>query len=260
LFTFFLLDEISKSLSRYRELDSRSIQIVQEVADLLETLGHPNVDADSLRCQIRELLTTLMDIKTEQLSEANDVNKTITEGLQDLRKIDSPMEKLPTIRKPRKILKPRKIDISKISQPIVVKIEEPEEEEIEIKKKETKKKVVVKKTGVKRRRRRRKQQAVADKPATAASTSAPPSEAPSFGDTDDSPDEDKEAPDDVNEPLYCTCNKPSYGNMIMCDNDSCSIEWFHYKCAKIKRAPKGKWFCQKCRYKNKPSLIKKSEK
>ncbi|KAH3900178.1 uncharacterized protein SCDLUD_003149 [Saccharomycodes ludwigii] len=45
--------------------------------------------------------------------------------------------------------------------------------------------------------------------------------------------------------LYCICKKPSEGRMIACDNQNCKIEWFHYKCVKISRAPRTQWFCSK---------------
>ena len=51
---------------------------------------------------------------------------------------------------------------------------------------------------------------------------------------------------DPNEPRYCLCNQVSYGEMICCDNPSCSIEWFHYGCVGITEAPKGKWYCPQC--------------
>lgn len=49
------------------------------------------------------------------------------------------------------------------------------------------------------------------------------------------------------EPLYCTCREISYGQMIMCDNDACQIEWFHFNCVKLSSKPKGKWYCPLCR-------------
>lgn len=52
---------------------------------------------------------------------------------------------------------------------------------------------------------------------------------------------------DENEPLYCLCNRVSFGNMVECSNEACSIEWFHFGCVGMKKAPKGKWFCPKCR-------------
>ena len=51
---------------------------------------------------------------------------------------------------------------------------------------------------------------------------------------------------DPNEPRYCLCNQVSYGEMICCDNPSCSIEWFHYGCVGITEAPRGKWYCPQC--------------
>ena len=46
--------------------------------------------------------------------------------------------------------------------------------------------------------------------------------------------------------LFCICNQEESGRMILCDNDNCSIEWFHYECVGIKRKPKGEWFCPLC--------------
>ena len=51
---------------------------------------------------------------------------------------------------------------------------------------------------------------------------------------------------DPNEPRYCLCNQVSYGEMICCDNQGCSIEWFHYGCVGITEAPRGKWYCPQC--------------
>lgn len=44
-----------------------------------------------------------------------------------------------------------------------------------------------------------------------------------------------------NEPLYCICNDISEDDMVQCDHDGCSLEWFHFGCVGLKRAPKGKW-------------------
>lgn len=58
-----------------------------------------------------------------------------------------------------------------------------------------------------------------------------------------------EAPDwtyDPSEPRYCLCNQVSYGDMVACDNEDCTIEWFHYPCVGITSSPKGKWYCPQC--------------
>lgn len=49
------------------------------------------------------------------------------------------------------------------------------------------------------------------------------------------------------EPTYCICEYISYGPMVGCDNDLCPIEWFHFKCVSLKKEPKGKWYCPRCR-------------
>ncbi len=47
--------------------------------------------------------------------------------------------------------------------------------------------------------------------------------------------------------LWCYCNQPSFGNMVQCDNDKCTIQWFHFDCLRIRCPPKGKWYCPSCR-------------
>jgi len=51
----------------------------------------------------------------------------------------------------------------------------------------------------------------------------------------------------ADEPVYCLCQQVSFGEMIGCDNDKCSIEWFHFECVSLKSKPKGKWYCPDCR-------------
>jgi len=49
------------------------------------------------------------------------------------------------------------------------------------------------------------------------------------------------------EPNYCYCGQPAYGEMIGCDgNAECEIEWFHYGCVGLERPPKDHWFCPDC--------------
>lgn len=57
---------------------------------------------------------------------------------------------------------------------------------------------------------------------------------------------------DYSGPRYCVCGQPSYGEMVGCDNEDCSIEWFHLGCVGLSAPPKGKWFCPMC----KPSSAK----
>ena len=53
--------------------------------------------------------------------------------------------------------------------------------------------------------------------------------------------------DDENpEKLWYFCDQPAYGNMICCDHDKGTIKWFHFDCLRIRRHPKGRWYCPSC--------------
>lgn len=54
-------------------------------------------------------------------------------------------------------------------------------------------------------------------------------------------------PVDPDEPTYCLCGQISFGEMICCDNTTCSLEWFHFQCVQLTTKPKGKWYCPQCR-------------
>ncbi|XP_050298151.1 inhibitor of growth protein 1 [Anthonomus grandis grandis] len=71
---------------------------------------------------------------------------------------------------------------------------------------------------------------------------------------EDSPPPEEQAVD-PDEPTYCLCDQISYGEMIMCDNDLCPIEWFHFSCVTLTTKPKGKWYCPKCRG-DRPNVMK----
>jgi len=53
-------------------------------------------------------------------------------------------------------------------------------------------------------------------------------------------------PVDPNEPTYCVCHQVSFGQMVMCDNKNCAIEWFHFQCVGLTTKPRGKWYCERC--------------
>lgn len=72
---------------------------------------------------------------------------------------------------------------------------------------------------------------------------------------EESPPREEEPAIDPEEPTYCLCDQISYGEMIMCDNDLCPIEWFHFSCVTLTTKPKGKWFCPKCRG-DRPNVMK----
>ncbi|XP_066999071.1 inhibitor of growth protein 1 isoform X2 [Anabrus simplex] len=72
---------------------------------------------------------------------------------------------------------------------------------------------------------------------------------------EESPPHEDELAIDPDEPTYCLCDQISYGEMILCDNDLCPIEWFHFSCVALATKPKGKWFCPKCRG-DRPNVMK----
>jgi inhibitor of growth protein 1 len=84
-------------------------------------------------------------------------------------------------------------------------------------------------------------------------------------------------PDDTIDPdeeTYCLCTQVrtvfsnvltfliylsfqiSYGEMILCENDLCPIEWFHFSCVSLQSKPKGRWYCPNCRG-DRPNVMNK---
>jgi len=62
---------------------------------------------------------------------------------------------------------------------------------------------------------------------------------------------------DPDEETYCLCGQISYGEMILCENDLCPIEWFHFSCVSLQSKPKGRWYCPNCRG-DRPNVMKKN--
>lgn len=63
-------------------------------------------------------------------------------------------------------------------------------------------------------------------------------------------DQDNKDPEtDQDELLWCYCRQPECEGqeMIACDDNTCRIQWFHISCLRLKKVPKGKWFCPDCR-------------
>ena len=48
--------------------------------------------------------------------------------------------------------------------------------------------------------------------------------------------------------VHCVCGAVDSGQMVGCDNDKCSYQWFHWKCVGLSKAPRSKtWYCPDCR-------------
>ena len=47
---------------------------------------------------------------------------------------------------------------------------------------------------------------------------------------------------------YCICGEGhGEADMIMCDNENCKIQWFHWHCVGITSDPgDGAWYCPNC--------------
>ncbi|XGW32903.1 hypothetical protein V3C99_017426 [Haemonchus contortus] len=51
-----------------------------------------------------------------------------------------------------------------------------------------------------------------------------------------------------NDEIYCYCRSGSNGRMIACDGEECKYGgWLHFRCSRLKKVPKGKWYCTGCR-------------
>ena len=50
---------------------------------------------------------------------------------------------------------------------------------------------------------------------------------------------------DFKDPIFCYCGRPSYGEMVACENPYCEREWFHMPCLEEKVLPE-KWYCADC--------------
>lgn len=58
------------------------------------------------------------------------------------------------------------------------------------------------------------------------------------------------------EGAYCICQQSLDNSpMVACDDPSCPIEWFHWKCVGVDSEPTGKWFCSGCLMKRKQNML-----
>lgn len=57
---------------------------------------------------------------------------------------------------------------------------------------------------------------------------------------------DKKDIPEINQPYYCSCKGPAYGDMIRCDGNNCKILWFHFECVNLVSVPKNCFYCADC--------------
>ena len=69
-------------------------------------------------------------------------------------------------------------------------------------------------------------------------------------------EENEENVCEEDEESYCVCGA-GYGKMFECSGLKCERQWFHPECLDMKAIPKGTWFCDMCRKKDKDVLKSK---
>ena len=45
---------------------------------------------------------------------------------------------------------------------------------------------------------------------------------------------------------FCFCQNIKHGEMVLCDNPTCTIEWYHFSCVGLLFSSKGEWYCSRC--------------
>ncbi|GMS95908.1 hypothetical protein PENTCL1PPCAC_18083, partial [Pristionchus entomophagus] len=52
----------------------------------------------------------------------------------------------------------------------------------------------------------------------------------------------------TDQPICCTCNQISSGEMVCCENGQCKVQ-YHHRCIGMEEGPPDgvNWFCEKCR-------------
>ena len=54
-------------------------------------------------------------------------------------------------------------------------------------------------------------------------------------------------PETLNPNVSCSCGKgDGTGDYIFCDNNACTLGWYHWECVQVTEPPVGTWLCPKC--------------
>jgi inhibitor of growth protein 1 len=236
-------------ISRYREYGSRSSQLIREISEISE--GASELSDDDKQVLMNKL-QEVQDLNDEKLKLSGQVHEMIETRFKDVdlkgnikqwgwaieTKPQRTPRKLEDVLKPdisssgkkKRGRKPKNLNISKEEQRQTVELSalmmladtavKIELEEVTKKAQNVSKIPVTKRVGKKKRRKNKSGEDSAEY---------------------EEPENNKEADENENEPLYCLCNRISFGDMVECDNEACAIEWFHFSCVGLKKAPKGKW-------------------
>ena len=44
---------------------------------------------------------------------------------------------------------------------------------------------------------------------------------------------------------FCFCQDIAHGEMVLCENEACTIGWFHFSYGGLQLPPVGLWYCSK---------------
>ena len=45
---------------------------------------------------------------------------------------------------------------------------------------------------------------------------------------------------------WCFCRGADKGQMVLCHNTGCEMQWFHMDCVQLDEIPTGEWYCPRC--------------
>lgn len=220
-----LPDDLQRSVSQMRELDSQTCDLLKDIEHHRE-IYQKEPDSNQKRrslIQIQRALIRSQELGDEKLQLVSQIIEHIenrTRQLQqDLENLDpGTIEREHDEPKPPVPIKPAKTE-EKVEK--TVKRQRRQRTHQETVSKEEEKKEEKEKPKKKKKRKAKKDKEGEKSPI--------------------------DFPVDPDEPTYCLCDQVSYGEMIGCDNEECPIEWFHFNCVGLTTKPKGKWFCPKCR-------------
>lgn len=238
-------DDVSRVISKYKELDFRSWQILWEVEEISYQMEFQK-DHKTQSFNLQSLITEMHKLHNKKLELTNNINQLIIFkndafarkvcGFSD---VESKLETSPAIienailtpvsikketrgRKPRSALSENNQDAH--SNALLMLASVAEQESLKLSKPRVKKQ----KGNIRKQRKNKKTK---NKRVTKSVKS----------DSESEKEIGKTTEVDENEPVYCLCSRISHGQMIECDNEACPLEWFHFNCVGLKRAPKGKW-------------------
>ena len=205
---------MGKLISQFREVDEKIVSIIREVEDL------------SFQCQSNECVINIMKILLEKLEEcqndkqifADEINHRLVRFNSSLVEAkDACEDSLLMEQKPDCTIVARKAPLKRGRKPKKRVDEEVKPEEgllllaetalkVKIEEQKVKKIPVTKRKSRKGKRRKSKAVEVNEEGVEKEQEANYTDEAPPTGDED--------------EDLFCICNKPSFGNMVSCDNVS----------------------------------------